>query len=512
MSFLKDFHSEIKMFVAVFTVAVVVSIGIILILKSLPSSTQVKPESQQVSVDAQPTEESTEIDTSNWQTYFFEEFGFEVKYPKDWKISASSEHFILRISNQSSSAHFGVHKRERNSGSISFAVGEWTRELTGDGESAEAIPAAFTFPDDFVVATYGAGSDGLIVDKMLTTFRSLTPEEAKREVAIKNLSSEEKEILAPFDTAGKYFIELTRFPNEESFDDEDNPFQILRQLRYQSVFQNIGETLNHWLYFKEDGDKTETILLGPFETEEAAQQEIPALKVKFPTAKIQQGPGRWNIHYRYHPKEKSLLFSLPGYLPTYAVDKENEKLLYLYGTFGFEGDRYPGTLWVIDGKKKELTVLKDISGFVLLPSKDEILIARGTLSSPSGDLGYSVSVISAALAKFNLSTGKETPLGLSGGEGGIFMTKDGGIYVSHDFSFGNKTNYSRFDLKTETLTRMSDEFRPPYDDIVQPLYPPGMEVLKVIADAGSVKLIEVSDFDGESSLYINIKMKIPFVE
>jgi len=83
MSFFKEFHSEIKLLVIVSIGAIVVSVGAILILKSLSSSTQVQQESQKVSVDAQPTEEPTEVDTSDWQTYTNEEFGFEFQYPSD---------------------------------------------------------------------------------------------------------------------------------------------------------------------------------------------------------------------------------------------------------------------------------------------------------------------------------------------------------------------------------------------------------------------------------------------
>ncbi|MEK7542107.1 MAG: hypothetical protein AAB524_00220 [Patescibacteria group bacterium] len=40
-------------------------------------------------VSIPPQEQKTleqETDTSNWQTYRSDEFGFELKYPRDWKI------------------------------------------------------------------------------------------------------------------------------------------------------------------------------------------------------------------------------------------------------------------------------------------------------------------------------------------------------------------------------------------------------------------------------------------
>ena len=97
MSFFKDFHGEIKMLVIIFIIAIVVSIGAILILKSLPSSIQVQPESQQVNVEVQPMEEPTKLDIANWQTYRNEEFGFEFQYPDDWQVNESKEPYFTGL-------------------------------------------------------------------------------------------------------------------------------------------------------------------------------------------------------------------------------------------------------------------------------------------------------------------------------------------------------------------------------------------------------------------------------
>lgn len=109
MSFLKDFHSEIKLLVIVSIVAVVISVGAIVILKSLPTPIPVQPESQQVSVESQPTEEPIEegkpleelfpegisVDKiANWDTYRLEELGFEIKYPSTWTAEPYTSQYI----------------------------------------------------------------------------------------------------------------------------------------------------------------------------------------------------------------------------------------------------------------------------------------------------------------------------------------------------------------------------------------------------------------------------------
>ena len=44
-----------------------------------------------------PTPQQEVLDTSNWQTYRNDKFGFEVKYPKDWSISDGEFHGLFRL-------------------------------------------------------------------------------------------------------------------------------------------------------------------------------------------------------------------------------------------------------------------------------------------------------------------------------------------------------------------------------------------------------------------------------
>ncbi len=84
---LQDFKSEIKVFLLVGIVAIVVSVGGIFLLREMtPAPIE------------QPMVAEEEIDTSNWQTYHNDEFGFEVKYPNDWEFEETEDGVKFRHS------------------------------------------------------------------------------------------------------------------------------------------------------------------------------------------------------------------------------------------------------------------------------------------------------------------------------------------------------------------------------------------------------------------------------
>jgi len=81
---LHNFKPEIKLFFIVAAVSVVLAVAGILLLQGVMrnrvSHTPPVPSPQPQTQDTIP------LDTSDWQTYRNDEFGFEVKYPDNWSI------------------------------------------------------------------------------------------------------------------------------------------------------------------------------------------------------------------------------------------------------------------------------------------------------------------------------------------------------------------------------------------------------------------------------------------
>ena len=85
----QDFKTEIKTFLIVALIAIVVTVGGILLLKTTgpepaPSPT---PTAQQIPPPVpEPQPQAEVLDTSDWNIYRSDEFGFEVRYPQDYYI------------------------------------------------------------------------------------------------------------------------------------------------------------------------------------------------------------------------------------------------------------------------------------------------------------------------------------------------------------------------------------------------------------------------------------------
>ena len=81
----QGFKLEIKTLLVVAVVAIVVSVGGILLLRTIEPTP-----SPMLAPASQPQTEV--LDTSNWQTYRSDEFGFEVKYP-----NLSTKGFVVTV-------------------------------------------------------------------------------------------------------------------------------------------------------------------------------------------------------------------------------------------------------------------------------------------------------------------------------------------------------------------------------------------------------------------------------
>lgn len=83
-----DFKTEIKLFLAVVCVAVVITIGGILLLRTI------NPPASEQALESKQTQEQA-IDMSTWRTYRNDVAGFEIKIPLNWSYNETLKGALL---------------------------------------------------------------------------------------------------------------------------------------------------------------------------------------------------------------------------------------------------------------------------------------------------------------------------------------------------------------------------------------------------------------------------------
>ena len=110
----QDFKPEIKTFFFVVLIAVVISVAGIFLLRN-DGRNQVSPTPSPV-----PNDQSA-LDTSDWQTYRNEKFGFEFKYPQDFIVSQNDNSVEILFPTSYKGSSY-TYKNDVTSASISFGA------------------------------------------------------------------------------------------------------------------------------------------------------------------------------------------------------------------------------------------------------------------------------------------------------------------------------------------------------------------------------------------------------
>ncbi len=149
----QNFKSEIKLFLIVALVAVVLSVGGILLSRIMEPTPSPAPVVQQT---PPPAPQPQVLDTSGWQTYRNEEFGFEFRYLNNWNLKELSDSILLRpVDQRSQGWQSGAMMRVSV---FPLEKGQDFKEIlinyTSQGECSECHPSI----DEFTVNQIGANS------------------------------------------------------------------------------------------------------------------------------------------------------------------------------------------------------------------------------------------------------------------------------------------------------------------------------------------------------------------
>jgi len=372
----------------------------------------------------------------------------------------------------------------------------------------------------------------------------------------------QKEIEDLLDLKGEAFIEIARFKGNHKSDDywqyDGKIQQLVNELgdhhRFviESEFRKseIGDPyLIYDQYFR--------LLIGPFDKEQAAEELSRLTSIGYKDASIQQIMKSEELY----PLQKDRLLFLYtknkgpkfisdrpylwfGYIE-YVIDSKGNKIFF-HSLDTYEGDRGGGKLFVADGESRKINPIDDLrtQGFVILPGTQKLLVQKRFSLSPKEPLdehdyrgpypvhklreddlarvaeevglppkqldvqyhhkGEAPDAVVSVLFELDLQTHRLKSLRVCGGMGGIFMMKDGTIYMSNEIQtafyrnlvgleealgvFG-KRPYYRFDPKKKRLIKMADDFQPLSNEVMQPAIARHSEAFTTIAEAGVVKLI-----------------------